>query len=371
MSKYSDVPYKVRTAAKKFNKHRAVYYRYLASMLESSKGNTKMLTLFEKDAQRYDGKPRGVLANHWSQVYLNNGGNLAEAWQGTLPDDEISIIRVAQDAGPGALLAALSDVSRVAMLSDKVKSETIGTLMAAIIGISIALVMATVFVVFSSSKLQEVYSFIPLEEWGSNGKAFNAHAARVKDYGLYVVIGIVLVVVYFSWTVNNLVGPIRNWLDVNVALYTTIRDIKGALFLATMSTLTRKRGNVMYTLGASLTTLSQSARSPWLKWRLEEILDGMNANGATGSEAFQTNLLSEEMYFFLRDTQEARGFSEGFDETGKYVEKDLIVSIMKRMAIYRWLLLMVGVIAVVGIMGWQSSVIYEMKGVMSNFYSSQ
>jgi len=32
---------------------------------------------------------------------------------------------------------------------------------------------------------------------------------------------------------------------------------------------------------------------------------------------------------------------------------------------------LIGVFCVVGIMGWQFSVIYEMKGVMSNYYSSK
>ena len=77
------------------------------------------------------------------------------------------------------------------------------------------------------------------------------------------------------------------------------------------------------------------------------------------------------MYYYLRDTQEARGFAEGFDETGKYVEGNILEGIVKRMTVYRWGLLLIGVFCVVGIMGWQFSVIYEMKGVMSNYYSSK
>ena len=366
-----DLTRAVRVAAGKFNKHRAEYYKYLASMLEASKGGTKFSTLFERDAQRYEGRPRGVLASYWSNVYLNNGGNLAETWQGTMPDDEVSIIRVAQNAAGDAITFALRDVSRVAMLSDRVKKEVMGTLSAAIIGLAIATFMATVFVVFSSTKLQEVYSFIPLDVWGPKGKAFNSHAEHVKEYGLYAVIVIFLIGFYFSWTVNNLTGPIRDWLDTHVAVYRTIRDIKGALFLSTMSTLTRRRSGVMYTLGESLSTLSQSARSPWFKWRVDEVLERIENSGATGSDAFQTNIISAEMFYYLRDTQEARGFSEGFEETGKYVENTILDAIISNMTIYRWAMLLTGVACVVGIMAWQFSVIYEMKSVMTNYYSSR
>ena len=365
------IPASVRSAARRFRKNRAEYYRYLASMIEASKGDTKISALFERDAQRYEGLPRGILAAYWATTYLNNGGNLSEAWQGTLPDDEVSIIRVAQTASDGALLSALRDISRVAMLADQVHSEVVGTLMAAVVGASIGIFMLTVFVVFSSQKLQDVYSFIPLSEWGPHGKAFNTHAQRVKDYGLYAIVGLGLIAYYVMWTVNNLVGPVRDWLDCNVAMYRTIRDIKGALFLGTMSTLTRKRGNVMYTLEASLSTLAQSARSPWLRWRVEEIIAGIQASGAVGSDAFHTNLLSPEMYYFLRDTQEARGFSEGFEETGKFVEGSILKSIIKSLTVYRWILLLTGVVCVIAVMGWQFSVIYEMKGVMTNYYSSR
>ena len=365
------VPFAVRNAASKFRKNRADYYLYLSSMLESSKGNTKFSTLFERDAQRYLKEPRGVLCAYWIEAYMTNGGNLGETWEGTFPDDEVAIIRVAQDAGDSALLSALKDVARVAALSDKVKSEVIGTLAAAVIGLSLAAVMLTLFPVFSSRKLQEIYSFIPLDQWGPKGKSFNNHAQRVLDYGIWVIFGIVLVFTYVQWTVENLTGPVRDWLDRNFVLYRAIRDIKGALFLATMSTLTRRRGNVMFTLRDSLSLFGQSARSPWLRWRVEQVVDGIDQTGAVGTEAFNTPLLSREMYFFLRDTQEARGFAEGFVETGNYVESNILGGIIKRMTIYRWVMLLAGVLCVVGVMGWQFSIIYEMKGVMQNYYSTK
>lgn len=365
------IPYKVRSAASSFRKHRADYYKYLANMLEASKGNTKLSTLFDRDAQRYAGEPKGVLCEYWHDQYMNNGGNLSEAWDHTLPDDEVTIIRVAQDAGAGALVSALKDISRIATLSDRIKSEVKTTLSAAVFGIVLALVMTTIFPMFSAGKLQEIYSFIPLDQWGAKGKAFNAHADRVREYGLYFVYAFIFVIVGLNWTINNLTGKSRDWLDQNVALYKSIRDIKGALFLSTMSTLTRRRGNVMFTLRESLASFADSARSPWLKWRVEQIVDGIDRTGAIGTEAFNTPLLSREMYFYLRDTQEALGFAEGFIETGAYVESSIVDGISKKLAVYRWILLLVGVFCVIGVMGWQMSIIHEMKDVMQIFYSSK
>jgi type II secretory pathway component PulF len=259
----------------------------------------------------------------------------------------------------------------VAQLSDKVKSEVAGTLMAAIIGLSIALVMLIIFPIFSAAKLQEIYKFIPLEAWGKTGKGYLKYVENVKEYSLYVLAVVAVILAWVQWSVNNWTGAARDWSDRNIVLYRAIRDIKGALFLATMSTLTRRRGNVMFTLRESLSVFASSVRSKWLRWRVEEIMEMVDITGATTSDAFSTNLLSQEMFFFLRDTQEARGFADGFSETGKYVEGAVVKSLVKRITVYRWALLFVGLMCVIGVMGWQFAVMNEMKGAMQLYYSSK
>jgi len=371
MTSEASLPGGVRRAAKRFNKKRSDYYAYLSNIMKSTKGETKLLTLFERDAQRYENTPRGILAAYWVDTYSNNGSNLAATWQGCFPDDEVSIIRVAQDAGGNALEVALGDVARVAALADKVRKEVVGTLTAAIIGLLISTVMLTIFPIFSSGKLQEIYSFIPLDQWGKQGTSFNNYADWIKEYGVYAGLLLAVIFSWVNWSLNNWTGPIRDWADQKIVLYRAIRDIKGALFLATMATLTRKRGNVMFTLRDSLTTFSSSIRSAWLRWRVDEIVDRVDQTGAVDSDAFATNLLSKEMYFYLRDTQEARGFAEGFAETGKYVEESIIEELVKRMTVYRWALLLSAVACVVGVMAWQFSVINEMRGVMNLYYSSK
>lgn len=368
----TSVPANIRRAASRFRKQRARYYENLAGKLAAGRGNIKLLDIFERDAQRYPGQPLGILSSYWADVYAGNGANLAEAWQGTFPDDEVSIIRIAADAGDGgALLTALQDVSRIAKLTDKVKKGVIATLSAGVIGMAIALTMATIFPIVAAAKFQEIYGFIPLDQWGPKGKSFVDHAERVKTYGLYVLAAFVVLVTYVQWTLSNLVGPARDWLDQKVVLYRTIRDIKGALFLSTMATLTRKRGNVMFTMRQSLETFAASVRSRWLRWRVQQVIDGIDATGGVGSDAFNTNLLSKEMFYFLRDTQEANGFAEGFQETGKYVESTVLDDVLLRMTVYRWILLLLGVATVLVVFAWQFSVIYEMKGVMQTYFSSK
>lgn len=367
----SKVPFDIRQAASKFRSKRADYYSYIANKMEGGKGDIKLLTLFEKDAERYEKTARGKLSRYWAEAYAANGADLSAAWAGTLPDDELAIIDVAQEAGAGALLAALRDVARVAKLSDQLRGAVIGSLAAGAFGLLLGIVMLTVFPMIASAKLQEIYSFIPLEDWGPKGLLFNKWGANVKDYGLYAVLTIGVLVFALHWSLDNLIGPVREWLDDHVALYRVARDIRGALFLATMSTLTRKRGNTQYTLSASLSTFARSVRSPWLRWRVEQIAEGVDRTGALSSEAFNTKLLSQDMYWYLGDMQGALGFAQGFEATGRYVEQNMLQGLIRRLTIYRWAMLLAGVGCVLAVMAFQFGVIYEMKNTMTNFYSSR
>lgn len=362
---------KVKSAARRFHKQRARYYEGMARKMRAGKGSIKPLQFFEKDMERYPGEPRGILAAHWAQAFTNNGANLAGAWEGSLPDDEVAVIRMSQDGASGSLLTALEDVARIARLTDKVRKAVIGTLLAAGFGIALSVFMLTIAPMFAAEHLKGVFGFIPTESWGPKGTALLNHAERVRAYGIAAVIGVILVAVYIQWTVNNLLGPVREWLDTRIGLYTTVRDLKGALFLFAMATLTRKRGNVMMTMRQSLEMFITSVKSPWLRWRIQQIVDKVDDTGAIGSEVFNTNLLSREMFYYLRDTQEERGFAEGFEETGKYIEEALIEEVLMRLKIYRAVLLLIGIVVMAGVAAWVPSVLYEMKGVMQTYFTSR
>jgi hypothetical protein len=365
-----NLPFSLRVAASRFSPHRADYYFYLSSVLKSSNGNLKVLQIFENDSVRYQGAPRGILSDYFYDTYANNGGDLATTFEGIFPDDEVANLRVGQDAGENGIIGALEDVARLAKLAIKVRSESLGTVAAGLIGIAIAAVMLTAFPIFAVNAIQNAYSFIPVEAWGKIGRNFYAYASGVKTYGIYVGMLLVLIGSYVAWSIDNLTSPVRNWLDEHIALYRVIRDIKGALFLSTMSTLTRRRGNVMYTLRQSLEAFSASARSPWLKWRIGQIIDGSDLSGAIGTEAFKTGLLSKEMYFFLEDMQRANGFSEGFQATGNHVESTVLASIIVRMTVYRWVLLGLALASVLAMFAWNFSVIYEMRDAMKVFLNT-
>jgi type II secretory pathway component PulF len=367
----NSLPFAVRSAASRFRKRRAGYYEWLAQRLESSKGNAKLFEIFERDAQRYPKNPRGILSAHWAAVFSANGGNLADTWEGTLPDDDVTVIRINQNAGDEALMSSLKDIARVAQLNDEVQGAVRATMMVALIGVLAAVVMFTLFPVAAAGKLIEIYGFIPLSEWGKRARAFTEHGQWVRANGLYLVLAVGVALTYVHWTMHNLVGPVRDRLDRTIVLYRLMRDLKGALFLSTMATLTRKRGNIQFTLKESLDVFVQSTKSNWMRWRVQQVVDRIDAAGATDVEPFNTNLLSSDMYYFLRDTVETRGFSDGFAETGQYVEKSVVKDLLKSLMFWRWVLLGISAGSVIYMTGWVMSIPYEMKSTMQNYMGSR
>jgi len=361
--------WRLRLAARRFRSERADYYLWLASLLEASRGRTTLLMVFERDAERFAGTPRGQLADGWADRFSRTS-SLSQAWEGSLPRHEITIVRVAQEGGGDALLQALRDMARMARLADQVARESLGTLLAGLVGSAVALAMLMLFPLHASERLAHLYGFIPLDHWGPRGQALMAHAAAVRSWGAWALAALVACVAAIAWSVDHLTGRVRDWLDARVLLYRVLRDLRGALFMATLATLTRKRGNLMFTLRSSLATFAGAVDSPWLRWRIEQIMDRMDRDGGS-AESFDTPLLSREVFWFLRDTQEARGVAEGFEEAGRHVEQTVLAMVLQRLMLARWLLLGLSVVAVLFMAGWTFAVIHEMKSVMQAWYGSR
>lgn len=361
---------KQKMASASFRKQRADYYAYLANIIVASRGNTKLLTIFERDAQRFEGKDRGTLSALWVERLQANGANLAEAWQGTLPDDEVAIVRVAQEAGgSSAIETALSDIARNARLVDTIRSNALAVLLYGLIAVLIMAAVWTVFPVVAMEQLKKTFGFIPVEMWGSRSRWLLNYADGVGRWSIPVLIGVAGLISAIVWSINNWTGAARDWADRKVLLWRAVRDVKGALFLSAMSTMTRRRGNVMFTLSESLRTFAKSVRSPWLSWRVNEVLEGVDLTGGTNTDAFKTNLISQEMYFYLRDMQEALGFADGFQATGTYIESHVVERIVKQLTFYRWLMVGIAMLFVLFMVAMVFSSLTELKDAMKIYMS--
>jgi len=353
-----------KQAALKFRSKRAEYYEDLAALLTTT--NRKMLSIFEADAERYGKAPRGQLSAMWAQRFIENGADLASAWRGTLPADEIAILHVQQDAGEDAIPSALKDLAVMARLSDRVISESISTLAVAFLSLLVATLAISVLPGFSVSMMKESIE-VPVSFWGPFGQAMAAWDSAVKAYSMPAFVILLMTSTWIIWSAQNWIGLARERADRSITLYRTLREISAVRFLMAMSTLTRKRGNVMHTLEDALFNLADSSSSPWMRWRIEQVLDRIAETGATTCDVFDSGMLSQEMFWRLRDVEEGGGFAAAFDVTSKYVAEHLVPRLIKRLTVWRWLLLFTSVVITGGMVLWIQTATFEMKAAAMNY----
>lgn len=354
---------RVGLAALSFAGQRVDYYEYLAELMEDSAGRRNLLDVFNADAQRYAGMPRGILSAHWAQRYEECGADLAAAWEGTVPSSELMVIRVAQSAGNAALSQALRDLARVVGLWERARSEFVGTVAVGVVGLSMALGVLAALPLMIVPSLRQAFSFVPQERWGSLARELVAFSAQIAAAGPVAVVLLLVLVAAVAWSLPAYVGRLRRWLDAHVVFHALYRDIRSALFVCTVASMIRCRpaaGGMG--LQEALQRIAFHAE-PWLRWHCERSIERILDHGAQGAEIFDTGVLADPAMHYLQDIVQARGFEEGLLKAGTRIEQRVLTRVRSRAQVLRWTLLLCGLGAVMAVGAWTMGVVFEMKQV--------
>lgn len=357
-----------RGAVRRFASQRADYYQDLASLLRTSK--RKLLDVFELDAQRYGTSARGSLSKLWLERFESNGADLVGAWEGTLPDAELAVLRVTLEGESDALPKALESIAGMARLSDQVVSDTVGTLAMACLGLAIGLVAVTALPIFTVDQIRITFD-IPVNYWPATGQKMLAWATWVQSHAIAMVVGLAALIAWVFWSIQNWTGELRNTFDKNMLPYNVVRDVAAVRFLTTVAALTRKRGNVMETLQSALEKLSVSTQNKWMHWRIDQVLDQVHSTGAVSATCFDTGVLPQEIYWRLRDLEESKGLSEAFEETAQFIERAVLPRLSKTLTRLRAAILIIGLALTVAMMAWIGSVMSGMSKSATSYYGSQ
>lgn len=353
-----------RMAVRSFQKDRSEFYGDLSSLLKSTEKN--LVPIFESDIDRYAGQSRAVVASIWVQRLEENGADLADAWQGTLPDDEVAVMFIQQVGGKEAIADALGDMARMSKLTELVFAETKKTVGAAVVALLIGIGAVTVFPIVAVGQLKDALQ-MPVSAWGSAGRAMAYWSETVQTWGIPLAIMLAFLLFLVSWSIKNWTGQTREWADLNITLYKTVRDLYSVRFLDTMSTLARKRENIMQTLDVALDHMVERTPSAWSRWRLTQVLSEIEKTGATTCNVFDTGILSKQMFWRLRDIEESRGFSSAFELTSQYVSEHLVPRLIKRLVVWRWVTLFTAVGMAAAMVLWMQLTTGELKNAIVNY----
>jgi type II secretory pathway component PulF len=320
------------------------YYEDLAAWLSQVK-DTKILEVFEADAQRYAGTPRGELAQDWAARYQENGADLAQTWAGCMPEDDLAVLRAQRvEGGDKTLTIALRDLARTHRLRAQVRSAALATVGVGVFALMLTAVSATLLPIYAVDVLQDAMR-VSSDNWGPWGQRLAAWAELVTAWGLLalgILASLIALVVYSlpHWT-----GDHRDWADQHILIYRVYHQINAMRVAMTMATLTRKSASTILTLRRSIELLHASTQAPYQAWQLQRLLDRIDSGNAQGAAVFDTGIFSREMCWRLQDLSRGMNLSESFSKLVDVVESIWLRRLLRLMTFWRWVLLLASVAA--------------------------
>jgi hypothetical protein len=171
-----------------------------------------------------------------------------------------------------------------------------------------------------------------------------------------------------AWSLPNLTGRLRQVLDRGF-VWRAYRDFHCIRFLAALSVMVKRRGNVSTSLRDAL-DLQADGAPPWRRWHVDRMIANID-DGRVGSDTFDTGIVDAETLWFLTDLIAARGMDEALLRTRERLERHVVARIARRAALLRWALLLACVAAAISLVFWHFAVVNEMRGAMTNYYSSR
>lgn len=361
----------VTRASRAFStRDRLEFYSVLADLLDDTQGRTSILQIFIRDAGRYAGTPRGVLSRHWSERYEASGASLREAWYGTLPDEEVNMIGVAEKGGSEATIMALRDLARVGEVIRKSRIEFMTTVVVGVVAISIATTMLLAMPFFFAPYLKKTFGFVPPEYYGRLTRGFFGLANAIEN-SWFILLGLAGALVWWiAWALPNWVGAGRAKAEERFLIFKLYRDFRGSIFLAMFASLTKSRGGATTNQREALMMMQVDA-APWLGWKIRLMLDRIDEEGGLDASMLDVGVVDKPVYFLFSDIFEARGAAAGLAAAGRRSEERATTTIAARAKVLRWASLFASLGIVIVLLGWQNAVVYEFKGAMTAYINSR
>lgn len=361
----------VTRASRAFStRDRLEFYTVLADLLEDTQGKTSILQIFIRDAARHGKTPRGILSKHWAERFEASGASLREAWNGTLPAEEVNMIGVAEKGGAVATIAALRDLARVGEVIRRSRIEFMATVVVGVIAVTIATSMLLALPFFFVPFLKKTFGFVPPEFYGRATRGFYALAAFIESTW-FIILGFAGSVVWWiSWALPNWIGPGRAKAEDRFIIFKLYRDFRGSIFLAMFASLTQSRGGATTNQREALEMMQKNA-APWLAWKIRMMLTRLDEEGGLDATMLDVGVVDKPVYFLFSDIFEARGAAAGLAAAGRRSEERATTTIANRAKVLRWASLFASLGIVIVLLTWQNAVVYEFKGAMTAYINSR
>ncbi|CAG9183568.1 type II secretion system F family protein [Cupriavidus pinatubonensis] len=314
----------------RFRGTRATYYYDLAKRIQHMPGEP-VSNHFAKDAARRAGEPLGILAAHWLSRSEGIDGQmqrsrLTEIFRGTVPDEDIPILAVAEDGGD--IREGLETLARNLTALGEARAGIALTLAGVVMTLVIlhAYLAAMAFLV--GPKVDESFrSMLDVSQYGPIGKTFHNTTTFLRHWGWLVVLLEVGACVWVLRALKSYVGRHRAWLDRKVLVFDFFRRFQSAQFLAGLSAVTKRFGGDLRSLSDGLTLMRANAY-PYLSHHIERMELNLEYNPNEGGKVFDTGLFDRDTSYRIQDIAE---YESDLSKMLHTVADDLLVTTPKLM----------------------------------------
>lgn len=281
-----------------------------ADMAEAIKDGEAIKTLLLNRIERADKAKHPI-----SVVYKNWLRGMATG--ASLPD-------VAKPDIPGFDYLVLSSFERAGKIHEGMQflSESLENLQEAtsamksvLVGPGVVFTIATLIILlFSLYAIPLVADIYPPERWPTVGKILYTMSSTVKNYGIFIGIGLVAFIFLITYSLDRLVGPVRKKLDHSsfpLPVYKIYRQVNGLNVIVAMASQLK----VGVSLKESLRVIALDS-SPYMKSFLNEIQTRLALKSDDFGAAFDVGLLDEQVLYRLVDFSRRSSFPEAVEKVG-------------------------------------------------------
>lgn len=351
----------VDLAAYFFRSQRADYYEYLADIIQATEGRRTVKQIFHADADRYGQKTiRGALSAHWS-FRIEEEGDLANTFSGTLPDGDVRLIGMLQRMGGEALVEGLRDLAALVRLDDRIRSIFRSTTVMGMIALVIAVTMLVLIPTVTVPGLKDTFKDIDPYLFGSLAARLFSFSDWLRDYWFLIAFISFVLILGCRWALRNVHGSVRTWIDEHSPLG-IYRDTQAIRVLVSIATIIKPRGNLNIRLRDAIGMLS-STSTPWLQAHLDAIMDNLD-HSIVGARAFNTGLLNKSVYWYLEDLADSLGLGIALQKARDRLETRTLEAVRRRAVVLNWILLLGSVGFLFGVFVWHYAVIFELRNLM-------
>jgi type II secretory pathway component PulF len=261
---------------------------------------------------------------------IAQGRAIADGMIGWFSPAVIELIRAGEQGGTLAMNI------RMAAESMGKKSATFTSLASSMTYPLIVIITACIVLVYLNHSIFPQFATIkPIAQWPTNGQDLVRLANFVQNFGIVVVIGLVLAFIALGFSMRTVTGDLRRTLDP-IFGFTIYRQLTAARFMETMGLLI-SNGIVFK---QALKIMQQQA-SPYLSWHMLMMELRLGRGRANIAEVLDTGLISDNDIVRLKAIADAKGFEHALIRLGKAAGERGVKTVQKLGKIAGSLLLVV------------------------------